>query len=226
MGKEKRDIKEAIVVISGGLDSTVLAYWLHKLNYKLTAISFNYGQRHSKELQCAKTTCRKLNIEHNIINISAVFKQFDSASALLNINTKIPESHYTHSSQKATVVPNRNMIMLAIAIGFAEERKIPAVYYAAHKNDTTIYPDCRERFVRRLSQASREGTYTNVRVQAPFCNKYKSDLVKLGVKLKIPFRDTWSCYTGVEVACGKCGTCRERLEAFKKNNMWDPVTYA
>ncbi len=218
-------MKKAIVILSGGLDSTVLTYWLKYNGYDLQAISFYYGQRHSRELECAKRTCEKLNIPFKLLNISQAMNQLDSKSVLLNQESELPKEHYTHENQKQTVVPNRNMIMISFAVGFAEVNQIEKVFYAAHKNDYTIYPDCRKEFVYPLSQASKKATYTGVRVLAPFTNKLKSDLVAIGNKLKVPFEDTWSCYTGEELPCGRCATCQERLEAFKKNNLKDSLTY-
>ncbi len=217
--------KKAVVIFSGGLDSTVLVYYLKNLGYQLVALSFFYGQKHQKELKCAELTCEKLNIPHVFFDISLPLKQFGSYSALLNPDVEMPKEHYTNETQKQTVVPNRNMIMLSFAIGYAETHEIGKVFYAPHKNDYTIYPDCRKEFVYPLSQAAIKATYTGVRVLAPFVNKYKSDLVAIGAKLKVPFEDTFSCYEGKEKPCGRCGTCQERLEAFEKNNLKDPLTY-
>jgi len=224
--EKRKHLKEAVIILSGGLDSTVLTYYLKDKGYNLSAISFNYGQKHVKELECALKTVIKLHLPYyEVIDISTPMKQLKGSSALLNPEIKMPQEHYTHSNQKQTVVPNRNMIMLSFAIGYAEAHKIKKVFYAAHKNDYTIYPDCRPEFVKVLNLASQKATYAKVEILAPFTNKLKSDLVKIGYNLNIPFEDTWSCYEGKDKACGKCGTCQERLEAFKKNKLIDPIIY-
>jgi len=217
-------MKKAVVILSGGLDSTVLTYWLKKIKkYKLYALSFDYGQRHKKELEMAKKTCKKLGIPHKVIKLN--IGDILTKSALIDNKKKLPEEHYTYQNQKITVVPNRNMIMLSLAVAFAENLDIKEVYYAAHKNDYAVYPDCRPEFVKALSKATQLGTYNKVKVIAPFVNKYKWQLVKMGYKIGVPFKDTWSCYKGGKKACGRCATCRERLEAFTKNNLIDPTEY-
>ena len=216
-------MKTAIIIFSGGLDSTTLLYWLRNKKYKIYALSFDYGQRHLKEIQMAKAICQKLEILQEIIKLD--IQKLISNSALMDKNQELPKEHYTHENQKITVVANRNMVMLSLAVAYAENLGIKEVYYAAHKNDEAIYPDCRKRFVEQLSKASQLGTYNKVKIKAPFVKKYKWELVKLGNRLKVPFEKTWSCYNGKEKACGKCGTCVERLEAFDENNLIDPLEY-
>ena len=216
--------KECIVLLSGGLDSTVLTHYVMRRRDRMPiALSFNYGQRHKKELNLARQTAKKLGIKHKIIKIP-LDKLFDN-SALLDKKTKMPGEHYTHKNQRVTVVPNRNMIMLSFAIGLAENLKICEVYYAAHKNDHAIYPDCRPAFLNPMNKASMHATYSCVQVLAPFINKTKKDLVGIGYKLDIDFLTTWSCYEGKKFACGTCATCQERLEAFHKNKLMDPLEY-
>jgi len=217
-------MKKAVVILSGGLDSTVLTYWLKRVKkYQLYALSFDYGQRHKKELKMAKKTCKKLQIPHKIIKLD--IKDILNKSALIDTKKELPKGHYTPENQKVTVVPNRNMIMLSLAVAFAENLDIKEVYYAAHKNDYAVYPDCRKEFVKALSKATQLGTYNKVKIIAPFVNKYKWQLVKIGHKIGVPFEDTQSCYVGGKKACGKCATCQERLEAFSKNNLTDPIKY-
>lgn len=212
-------MKKAIIILSGGLDSTVLTYYLKSRGYTLIALTFNYRQRHLKEIGCAMKTCKKLNILGRLFMITLPFK-----SALLG-TSKIPKKKYSTEIQKQTVVPNRNMIMLSYAIGLAEDEGINKVFYAAHKNDEAIYPDCRRGFVQKLNRATMAGTYNKVRIIAPFINRTKADIVRIGQRLNVPFEDTTSCYVGKDKACGKCSTCRERIAAFKKNNFKDPIEY-
>jgi len=216
--------KKVIAIVSGGLDSTVMLYWLLKIK-KVTPIvlSFNYNQRHKKELGCIKQIASELKLQHKIIKLP--ISDIVNSSALINKTKKLPKEHYTHENQKITVVANRNMIMLSIAVAYAENLGIKKVYYAAHKNDESIYLDCRKKFVEQLSKATQLATYNKVKVIAPFVNKYKSDLVKIGNQLKVPFEKTMSCYEGRKKACGLCATCQERIEAFIKNNLIDPIEY-
>lgn len=137
----------------------------------------------------------------------------------------VPEEHYTHESQKLTIVPNRNSIMLSIAVARAYTIDARDVYYGAHFNDREIYPDCRKEFVVAFDEAMRLANDPQVNVVAPFVDFTKQQIVALGLELHVPFEDTWSCYKGGEFACGVCGTCRERLEAFQLNNAVDPIPY-
>ena len=199
---------KALVLYSGGLDSTILLHWA-KTIYDITAVSFDYGQRHKKELKYAIDNCLELDIPHIVIKLP-FFKQFNSS--LLGTE-EIPEGHYKDKSMHSTVVPFRNGIMLSIAIGLAENLGIKRVLLASHAGDHAIYPDCREEFTYFMDKASRKGTYNKVRVISPFNKKTKKQIVKIGRKLNIDFDKTWSCYKGKNKPCGKCGTCVERKEA-------------
>lgn len=217
--------ERCIVLYSGGLDSTTLLYYaLQDRNPNdVKALSVIYGQRHLKEVECAKEICKGLGIEHQIVNLD--LKKLLDGSALVDHNKELPKDHYTHENQKITVVANRNMMMLSIAIAWAENLNSQKVYYAAHLNDESVYLDCRQPFVEALSKASELGTYNKVEVIAPFVNIYKSDLVKIGTEMSIDYSKTWSCYKGKEKACGLCATCQERIEAFKENGLKDPLPY-
>ena len=130
----------------------------------------------------------------------------------------MPSCHYTEEAAKKTVVPNRNMIMLSVAAGYAEAHEIPEVFYAAHKNDSTIYPDCRPEFVQALRPAIRLATaWHPVELQAPFVDMSKAEIVRMGLALQVPYELTWSCYRGEERPCRTCPTCIEREEAFAVN---------
>ncbi len=211
---------KAIIILSGGMDSTTLLYWA-KLTYdKIEAISFDYGQKHKKELELAKWHCNKLNIPHKLIDLD--FSYFDSS--LLG-SSDIPEGHYEAENMKSTVVPFRNGIMLSYAVGYAENIGGADVLIGSHSGDHTIYPDCRASFIEAFDRASFHGTYNNILIKTPFGSSKKEDILKKGLQLLVPYEKTWSCYKGNEKACGKCGTCVERLEAFKKNYIEDPIEY-
>lgn len=211
----------AVVLLSGGMDSTTALY--HSVGYYdyIEAISFDYGQNHKKELELAKWHCEHLGIEHTIIKLD--FSCFNSS--LLSGADAIPEGHYEDESMKSTVVPFRNGIMLAYAVGYAENIGADVVIIGSHAGDHAVYPDCRKEFTHFMSCAAHEGTYNKIIIDSPFNAKMKWDIVKIGTGLKIDYSKTWSCYKGHEKPCGKCGTCVERIEAFVKNNLIDPAEY-
>ena len=205
-------LKKAVVLLSGGMDSTTLLYDLVRKGQEVKALSFNYGQKHKKELEYAKKTCETLNVEHKIMDLSNI-RSLISNSVLIN-DEEVPEGHYEDESMKATVVPNRNAIMLSIAIGWAENLKYDSVVIANHGGDHAIYPDCRTDFISALDLASQLGTYQKVRIYAPYSEISKTDIARIGLNLGIDYDvTTWSCYKGGEEHCGKCGTCVERIEA-------------
>jgi len=211
--------EDCVVILSGGLDSTVLLYKLIDEGKRPMTLTFDYGQKHKKEIEMAKMTSSLLGLENILIEIP--LDRIFSESSLLKGGEEIPEGYYTDQSQKSTVVPNRNMILLSFAAGIAEDRGLSEVYYGAHMNDRTIYPDCRPSFIEAVSRATEEGTYNKVRIIAPFKDSRKEDIVREGERLNVPFENTWSCYKGKERPCGKCGTCVERKEAFEKAGIKD-----
>ena len=216
-------MKKVVLILSGGVDSTTLLYWLINQNYEVKTLSFNYGQKHTKELEMAKRTCIKIGVDNKVIDLSNL--KWVLSSALTDDNWKIPEGDYKDEVMKQTVVPNRNMIMLSIAMGYAISLKFNKVAYGAHSGDHAIYPDCRPIFIQKIKELARVVDYEPVEIIDPFINKTKSDIVKIGTKLGVDYSLTWSCYKGKNKACGKCGTCVERLEAFKSNNLIDPIKY-
>jgi 7-cyano-7-deazaguanine synthase len=215
--------EKAVVIFSGGMDSITLLNYVKSLGYGVYGLSFNYGQKHVKELVFAKLWGQLECEEHKIINLDFM-KDIANDSALTG-NKEMPKEHYTHENQKVTVVPNRNMVMLSIAVAWAENLKTDKVFYGPHANDLTIYPDCRPVFVEAVSKASELATFSEVKIFAPFVNITKSQIVALGTKLGVDYSKTWSCYEGRDRACGKCGTCQERIEAFKENELIDPSPY-
>lgn len=215
-------MKDSVIIVSGGLDSITLLY--DKAETIALAISFDYGQNHSKkELPYAEYHCQKLGIPHITIPLTFMHQYFKSS--LLEGAEAIPEGHYEEENMKSTVVPFRNGIMLAIATGIAESHELKRVYIANHGGDHTIYPDCRPEFIDAMDKATSAGTFVDVRVEAPYTNISKADIVRRGDALGIDYAKTWSCYKGSEIHCGKCGTCVERKEAFAEARVKDPTEY-
>ena len=214
---------KVVALLSGGLDSAVLVHTLLE-PHELIAVSFDYGQRHKRELESAQALARHFNIEHHIADISTL-RPFLAGSSQTDDAVAVPDGHYAEESMKLTVVPNRNMLMLSIAGALAQSRQFDAVVFAAHNGDHTIYPDCRADFVQAINQAMRLSGWHRVQVLAPFAEMSKAVIVRRGHELKTPFEMTWSCYKGGAVHCGKCGTCVERREAFTLAGVTDPTIY-
>lgn len=215
---------KTVLIYSGGIDSTVLLYDLLNSGYDVKALSVNYGQRHGKELDCAKSLCKQLNVEHHVADLTAL-NPLLSGSSLTSPHVQVPEGHYEDESMKATVVPNRNMILLSIATGWAMSTGASSVSYAAHSGDRAIYPDCREEFADAMNGVMEIAGWDKVSLNRPFSSLAKADIVKLGDELDVPFEQTWSCYKGGQVHCGVCGTCVERREAFQLSGVTDPTIY-
>jgi len=210
---------KSIIILSGGMDSSTLLYFMKKTKYQVKALSFDYNQRHKIELQYASKFCKELKVEHKIIDLKNITPLICNSS--LTSSIKVPEGHYQSESMKKTVVPNRNMIMLSIAIGWAENLKYQSVAIANHAGDHHIYPDCRSGFIQALSTTSQLGTYNHISLYAPFTEMTKGDIAILGLKMGIDYSKTYTCYNGLKIPCGKCGSCNERKEAleYAKNHM-------
>lgn len=214
-------------IVSGGMDSITLMYFaLTKTTPdKVTALSFDYGQRHKKELERAREICADLGVNHRVVDLSGVSQILTSS---LTSDQDVPHGHYAEDNMRATVVPNRNAIMLSIAYGAAISNGSETLLYGAHTGDHAIYPDCRPEFVKALDKAFRTGNkgFGNTRIKAPFVEITKSEIAKVGLELGVPYEKTWSCYEGQERPCMGCGTCVERTEAFLDNNVPDPLLTA
>ncbi len=221
--------RRVVAVVSGGLDSTTMAYWLRAQGHAVIAISFDYGQRHRKELAFAEQTAADLEASWTLIDLRAAgLTSILSGSALTDETVTVPDGPYADESMRITVVPNRNAIMLSIASALAVAREAGAVAFGAHAGDHVIYPDCRPEFVRafeRMVNVAVEGL-ASIEILAPFLAMTKADIVELGDELRVPFERTWSCYKGGALHCGTCGTCFERREAFALAHVVDPTLYA
>ncbi|EDY83741.1 exsB protein [Verrucomicrobiia bacterium DG1235] len=215
----------AVAVYSGGMDSTVMLYRMRELGIAIKgALSVNYGQKHSKELDAAAEFCRALGIEHRVADLSGLQGIFGKSS-LTSSAEEVPEGHYEEEQMKSTVVPNRNMILLSVATSWAISLGAEAVAYAAHGGDHAIYPDCREEFAEALDKAIRLCDWSEVSLYRPFVTWTKADIAKAGAKLGVKLERTWSCYKGGDRHCGRCGTCVERREAFHLAGVEDSTAY-
>lgn len=214
-----------VMILSGGMDSTTLLYRILHEQKEVYALSFNYGQKHKKELECAKKTCESLKISHKVIELNSLTTAGLFGQSSLTSAEAVPEGHYAAENMKSTVVPNRNMIMLSMAVAYAISLDCGSVYYGAHAGDHAIYPDCRPIFVERIQSLAEVCHYFPVQIIAPYLHQTKGDIVAEGTKLGVNYAQTWTCYKGGEKACGKCGSCTERLEAFMQNGIQDPLPY-
>ncbi|MCU9846585.1 7-cyano-7-deazaguanine synthase QueC [Defluviimonas sp. WL0024] len=217
---------KTVVICSGGLDSVSLAHMVAAEHELVRLVSFDYGQRHRKELDFAAKCAARLGVPHDLIDMRAIGAHL-SGSALTD-DVDVPDGHYAEETMRITVVPNRNAIMLAIAFGIAAAQKADAVATAVHGGDHFIYPDCRPGFVSAFEEMQRHALdgYAAVRLFTPFVHLPKSAIVTAGAKHGTPFAETWSCYKGAETHCGRCGTCVERREAFHLAGVADPTIYA
>ena len=214
-----------VVLCSGGMDSVAALYWAGREHKVVAVASFDYGSKHNhRELPFAAEHAKRLGLRHEAIRLDFVDRLF--ASNLLRSGGAVPDGHYAAENMKQTVVPFRNAIMLSIACGFAESVGAEGLVIAAHTGDHTIYPDCREDFMRAMADAMRLGTYANMQLLRPFIALTKAQIAAEGARLGVDFARTWSCYKGGEVHCGTCGTCVERREAFIEAGLTDPTAYA
>ncbi|MDT7526641.1 MULTISPECIES: 7-cyano-7-deazaguanine synthase QueC [Idiomarinaceae] len=214
---------KVVVIYSGGMDSFTVLHHALAHGHEVYALSFNYGQRHVKELEVAAQVCQQLNVNHKVVDITAINQLLAGSS--LTSDIAIPEGHYEAQSMKSTVVPNRNMILLSLAIGYAVSLEAEAVYYGAHSGDHFIYPDCRPEFVEKMNEVSLIANYEPIRIEVPYLHQDKAAILADGISMSLDYSQTWTCYNGRDKACGKCGACVERLEAFAANHQVDPLPY-
>jgi 7-cyano-7-deazaguanine synthase len=216
-----------VLCYSGGLDSTVCLAKLKSDGHDVRCIGVYYGQRHARELQAAYNICGHYSVPFTLADLSNI-RSILCGSSQTDDRIDVPEGHYAAENMKTTVVPNRNMILLAIAGAHAVAQKCDAVAYAAHMGDHTIYPDCRPEFAEAMEDALRLCDFAPVKLIRPFLYPIPMDktaIVKLGYELGAPLALSWSCYKGGTLHCGRCGTCVERKEAFKLAGIADPTNY-
>ncbi|MFC0268506.1 7-cyano-7-deazaguanine synthase QueC [Kushneria aurantia] len=216
--------QRAVVIYSGGMDSYTVLHRALREGYDVHALSFHYGQRHSRELEVAERVCRELGVAHQLVDIRAIHGLI-GASALTDASQQMPRADYAEENMKATVVPNRNMILLSLAIGHAVNLACGLCYYGAHGGDHAIYPDCRPEFVARMNAVAAIANYTPVEIRAPYLHESKATILAEGLAMGLDYANSWTCYLGEALACGECGSCRERLKAFAEQGITDPLPY-
>jgi len=212
-----------IVVYSGGLDSFTLLNEAVDMGHDVSTISFDYGQKHKRELDSVRKFCLQESIDHKVVDISSIKEIFSGSS--LTDDLEIPKGHYEDESMQSTVVPNRNMILISLALGYAVTKEAKEVWFGAHSGDHAIYPDCRPEFVEKMDAVARISNYEPISVKAPYILKSKSEILKIGLSMNLDYALTWTCYEGGDLACGTCGACHERLESFADQNATDPIQY-
>jgi len=215
--------QKVVVIYSGGMDSYTVLHKAIQAGHDVYALSFNYGQRHVRELECARQVCQELGINHKVVDISAINQILPGSS--LTDNIEVPEGHYAADNMKSTVVPNRNMILLSLAVGYAVSLNANAVYYGAHSGDHFIYPDCRPEFVQKMHDVCQIANYEPIDIISPYLHESKIEILRDGLAMGLDYSKTTTCYNGRAHACGKCGSCQERLEAFRLNEATDPLVY-
>lgn len=218
----------AVVITSGGMDSTTAVYWAKHYFVDIECMSFDYDQRHKKELEFAKATADRLGVRHNVIDLTGL-TDLICTSALTNPLIDVPEGHYAEENMRITVVPNRNAMMLNIAIARAVAIGAHAVVAGVHSGDHAIYPDCRTEFFDLQEATARVANESFIHPEfqlcAPFIHMTKAEIASLGAILEVPWHETWTCYKGGEIHCGRCSTCVERLEAFHIAGVADQTEY-
>jgi 7-cyano-7-deazaguanine synthase len=220
--------KQAIIVASGGMDSATLAWHYKQQGFSVRLVGFDYGQRHRKELSALEKIADRLGGSSTIVPLN--LRDHLHGSALTSDDVEVPDGHYAQETMKATVVPNRNAIMLSIATGIAIAEGAEVVATGVHAGDHFIYPDCRPAFFEPFAQAMQAANdgfaAEGFRLEAPFIAKTKADIAAHGASLGVDYSITWSCYKGGDIHCGRCGTCVERIEAFLDAGVDDPTEYA
>ena len=212
--------EKCVIVLSGGPDSAVVAYWAKKEGYELYPITFNYGQIAVKETQCAQKIAESLGIKTKIVDLSALKGVFGDVTSLCNSDIPL-----TAEFSQPIIVPFRNAIFLSVAVSYAVSVGVDKIFYGAHGSDEPFYPDCRREFYEAFEIAARLGTGENIKIYAPFSGKRKSEVIKKGVELGVPFEFTWSCYREADKHCGECESCANRKKAFQEAGVSDPTKY-
>jgi len=214
---KNKKVKQALVLLSGGLDSSTVLYLAKARGYLCRCLIFNYGQLHKKEIQQAVKIAKAARCAYKILKIDFPWK----GSALLDRKIKVPQK--LSEGIPVTYVPSRNIIFLSFAASFAETIGARSIFIGAHAQDYSGYPDCRPEFFAAFSKMVKVGTYGGFSIQAPLLHKNKSQIILMGKKLGVPFGLTWSCYRGAKAPCAKCDSCYYRAKGFKEAGLADPL---
>ena len=224
--------RKILVLFSGGLDSTTCLAEAIALvgNENVIALNTRYGQKHDKEIECARKLAQYYDVRLIELDLSQIM-QYSNCSLLKQSTEAVPHEEYSEQVKKtgglpvSTYVPFRNGLFLSAAASGALSLDADTIYCGVHMDDAagSAYPDCSVDFIRAMDEAIREGTEGLVRIDAPFVNSNKAGIVKRGLELKVPYEMTWSCYEGAEKPCMECGTCIDRIKAFEANGTIDPL---
>ena len=224
-------VKKAVCLISGGLDSCVASFIAKENGYEIYALSFHYEQRHKKELLCAENIAKAVGAKKHI-TLDIDFNKIAGSSLLTASQSGIRDHDLEDIGRDipSTYVPARNTVFLSLALAYAETIDADAIFLGANAVDFSGYPDCRPKYIQAYQKmadlATKRGVEGNpISIEAPLLRLTKSEIIKTGLKLKIPFENTWSCYRGKEKACGHCDSCVLRLKGFKDAGIKDPVPY-
>jgi len=215
-----KQTNKCVVVLSGGPDSTVVAYWAKSQGYDVNCLSFKYGQIADKETKHAKLIAKSLGAPIKVIDMNNLKELFMGVTSLCD-----PSIALTSTFSQPIIVPFRNAIFLSVAVAYAASICANKIFYGAHGSDAAFYPDCREEFYKSMEQTAKLGTEMNIEIKAPFSGIPKSELITIGASLGVPFQLTWSCYLDGEKHCGKCESCVNRKNAFKEASVADPTEY-
>jgi 7-cyano-7-deazaguanine synthase len=213
-------IKKCVVVLSGGPDSTTVAYWAKSQGYNIYALTFNYGQIANKEIESARKIAQKLSASIKVVDLSSLKDVYAGVTSLCD--EKIP---LTANFTQPIIVPFRNAIFLSTAVAYATSVNADKIFYGAQGSDAQFYPDCRKEFYKAFEKAAQLGTDSKISIEAPFSGYTKAELINKGTELGVPFELTWSCYSDGERHCGKCESCINRKNAFKEAKIPDPTKY-
>ncbi len=220
---------KAIVLLSGGLDSTVCMSIAYKGGYELLPISFNYGQRHNRELECAGLVAKHYKVTNHLIINTNMDKI--GGSALTDGNIGVPEGDISTEDIPVTYVPARNLIFLSYALGYAEVQRAQSIFIGVNAVDYSGYPDCRPEFISKFQSLADYSTkavtqnYFSIEIKTPLINFTKAEIIKTGTENQAPLHLTTSCYNGREAACGLCDSCKLRLKGFAQAGVEDQIKY-
>jgi 7-cyano-7-deazaguanine synthase len=220
MTDKSKQNKKAVIVLSGGPDSATVAYWAKTQGHQIYPITFKYGQIAVKETQAAQKIAQRLGTTTKIINLSALKDIFSGATSL--VSREIP---LTSEFSASIIVPFRNGIFLSVAVAYAVSVAADKIFYGAQGSDEPFYPDCRQEFYEAFEKAAKLGTCQEITIKAPFSDIKKSDVIKEGAELGVPFDLTWSCYLDGAMHCGRCESCVNRKRAFQEAGLTDPTKY-